>query len=82
MRTFPYINNSLFISWLLVGKKYFHGNMGIYKIGKAPSAYRPRVLLLGEIPQNAQRNEKRTIYVEAMPLKYLKNSIVVEYDGS
>jgi hypothetical protein len=40
-RTSPYVNNSLFISSLLshfVEKKYFHGNMGTYKIGGAPSA--------------------------------------------
>jgi hypothetical protein len=31
--------------------------MGTYKIGGAPLAYHPRVLLLGEIPQNTQRNK-------------------------
>jgi hypothetical protein len=36
-----YLNNSLFISWLLsclVEKKYFHGNMGTNKIEGAPLA--------------------------------------------
>ncbi len=39
MGTSPYINNSLFISSFLsrfVGKKYFHGNVGTYKIGGDP----------------------------------------------
>jgi hypothetical protein len=39
--TSTYVNNSLFISSLLsrfVKKKYFHGNMGTYKIGGASSA--------------------------------------------
>jgi hypothetical protein len=36
-----YVNNSLFISSLpspFVEKKYFHGNVGTYKIGGAPLA--------------------------------------------
>jgi hypothetical protein len=39
MGTSAYINNSLSISSLLshfVEKKYFHGNMGTYKIGELP----------------------------------------------
>jgi hypothetical protein len=35
----PYLNNSLSISLLLshfIEKKYFHGNMGTYKIGDPP----------------------------------------------
>jgi hypothetical protein len=41
MRTSPYVNNSLFISLLpshLEEKKYFHRNMGTYKIREAPSS--------------------------------------------
>jgi hypothetical protein len=37
----PYINNYLFFSSFLsffIKKKYFHGNMGTYKIGGIPSA--------------------------------------------
>jgi hypothetical protein len=44
-----YVNSSL--SSLLshfVKKKYFHGNMGTYKIGGASSTQGPRVLLLGK----------------------------------
>jgi hypothetical protein len=36
--------------------------MGTYKIGGAPLAYHPRILLLGEIPQNTQRNKKGVVY--------------------
>jgi hypothetical protein len=43
--------------------------MGTYKIGGAPSAYRPRVLLLGEIPQNTQRNKKGVVYDILVKLK-------------
>jgi hypothetical protein len=32
--------------------------MGTYKIGELPLTYRPRVLLLGEIPQNTCQNIK------------------------
>jgi hypothetical protein len=38
----PYINNSLFISSFFshfLEKKYFHGNVGTYKIGGDPSKY-------------------------------------------
>jgi len=38
-RTSPYINNSIFTSSLLyyfIEKKYFHGNVGTYKIGELP----------------------------------------------
>jgi hypothetical protein len=38
MGTSPYINNSLFISSLLshfVKNKYFHGNVGTYRIGSS-----------------------------------------------
>jgi hypothetical protein len=44
-----------------VKKKYFHGNLGTYKIGGAPSVLCPRVLLLGEIPQNTHRNKKKGV---------------------
>jgi hypothetical protein len=46
----------------LVEKKYFRGNLGTYEIGGAPSALRPRVLLVGEIPQNTHRNKKGGVY--------------------
>jgi hypothetical protein len=39
MGTSPYVNNSIFISSLLshfLEKKYFHGNVGTYKIGGDP----------------------------------------------
>jgi hypothetical protein len=36
-----------------VEKKYFHGNMGTNKC--------PRVLQLGEIPQNTHRNKKGVV---------------------
>jgi hypothetical protein len=41
MRTSPYGNNPHTISWVLscfIEKKYFHGNVGTYKIGGAPLA--------------------------------------------
>jgi hypothetical protein len=63
--TSPHINNSLFISWLFscsIKKKYFHRNVGTYKIGGAPPAKCCGVLLLGEIPQNTQRNKKGVVY--------------------
>jgi hypothetical protein len=39
MGTSPYLNNSLLIFSILshfVEKKYFHGNLGTYKIGNVP----------------------------------------------
>jgi hypothetical protein len=39
MGTSPYVNNSVFISLPFshfIEKKYFHGNMGTYKIGGVP----------------------------------------------
>jgi hypothetical protein len=62
--TSTYINNSLFISSLLshfVEKKYFHGNMGTYKIGELPRVNGPRVTLVGEIPQNTHKNKKKGV---------------------
>ncbi len=52
MRTSPYVKGSLLISLLLsqfVEKKYFHGNVGTYKIGEFPQHNTLKVLLLGEM---------------------------------
>jgi len=68
--TSPYLNNSLFISSHLshfIKQKIFqweHGNK--YNWGSSP-AYRTRVLLLGEIPQNTQRNKKGVFYIVRFP---------------
>jgi hypothetical protein len=45
-----------------VQKKYFYGNVGMSKIGGAPSTQRPKVFLLWEIPQNTHRNQKGVVY--------------------
>jgi hypothetical protein len=45
-----------------IEKKYFHGDTGTYKIGEVRLEKRPKVLLLGEIPQNTHRNKKRVVY--------------------
>jgi hypothetical protein len=47
--TSPYVNNSLFISspFRFIKRKYFHGNMGTYKIGGVPAEYCPRIFCWG-----------------------------------
>jgi hypothetical protein len=46
--------------------KYFHGNMGTYKIGELPwHNTQGWVLLLGEIPQNTHRIKKGVVSVSA-----------------
>jgi len=65
VETSLYVNNLLFISSLLshfIEKKYFHRNVGTYKIGGAPSTQHPRVFTLVEILQNTHRNIKGVVY--------------------
>jgi hypothetical protein len=52
-----------------------HGNK--YNWGSSP-AYHTRVLLLGEIPQNTQRNKKGVFYIVRFPycLGLLKNLLL------
>jgi hypothetical protein len=47
-----------------VKKIKIHRNVGTYKIGGAPKASCPRVLL-GQIPQNTHRNKKEVVYIGA-----------------
>jgi hypothetical protein len=44
--------------------------MGTYKIGVAPPAQWPRVLLLGDIPQNTHRNKKGVVYIWGWDLSF------------
>ncbi len=65
-RTLPYANDFLLISSLLsrfLEKKYFHGNMGTYKIGELPQHSAIMFFCCGRSLKIHIENEKGVVYV-------------------
>jgi hypothetical protein len=68
LRTSPYVNNSLSISFASFSfrknekNSWEHGNMGTYRIGELPWHNTLGFFYWGEIPQNTHRNKKGVVY--------------------